>query len=289
MSEGKFASINIHLTDECNYSCCFCFSSGKGCSSDPQIGLEDWKPILYDLIKNRGVTKINFAGGEPLKHPDLIGCIRYAKELGATTSIITNSSLLNKEFFRKVYGYLDWIGFSIDSVDDYTEVILGRHCKGCRHLEHVKLMSDLAHDYEVKVKLNIVVNRFCLDDDFSEFIRRLDPQRVKFLQVSRVSGMNDTSYGKISITAKSFEEFKTKHRGVVLSNGVRPVFESESDILESYLMLDPSGQLRISTPKGYEFVPYEIYWANPGRFNVDYEKYVKRGGIYDWASTTERD
>ncbi len=285
MTDNRFTSINIHITDACNYSCAFCFSSRSSCSSGGMIGFDRWMPILSDLVENRGITKINFAGGEPHLHPDLKQCIYYSKSLGATTSLVTNGSLVDREFFLDTYGDLDWIGLSIDSVDDYKEVMMGRHCPGCRHLEKVKLVSDYAHDHGVKVKLNVVVNRMSFDEDFTELIERIDPQRVKFLQISKVRGVNDFVYDYYSITDLTFEDFKKRHSGIRLSNGSSPVSESESDIKDSYLMLDSSGNFRIRTESGYFFVPYDVFWMDPEGFGVNYERYVNRAGLYDWSGS----
>lgn len=283
---NEIKSVNLHVTDACNYHCKFCFSSGRNCSGPGTIGIDRWKEIIADLIIDKGIEKINFVGGEPMMYPHLDGLLSYSKSMGAVTSVVTNGSLVDKEFFVRNYDIVDWLGLSVDSTDDYTEVMLGRHSKGCRHLENVRTASALAHDFGVKLKLNITVNRQCYFEDFSGLIRELDPDRVKFMQLSRIAGINDRAYSQLSLTNALFEEFRKRHSGIVLSNGSVPVFETEDDISNSYLMIDKSGHIRLDGPNGHSFKEYDAYWDGDSGFKVDSEKYIKRGGIYEW--NTER-
>ena len=45
-------------------------------------------------FKNMGVENINFTGGDPLLHPQLLEYCSYAKSLGMIVSITTNGYLL---------------------------------------------------------------------------------------------------------------------------------------------------------------------------------------------------
>lgn len=53
-------SVNYHITRKCNYSCGFCFHTAKTSYVE---GLEASKRGLK-LLKEAGMKKINFAGGE---------------------------------------------------------------------------------------------------------------------------------------------------------------------------------------------------------------------------------
>ncbi len=280
-------SVNLHITDYCNYRCKFCFSSGKNCSSHGTIDVDCWKEIITDLVTNRGIEKISFVGGEPLLYPPLYELLRHSKSVGAVTSVITNGSLVNKDYFVRTYGIMDWIGLSVDSTDDYTEVMLGRHSKGCRHLENVRTVAELAHNFGVRLKLNVTVNRLCFFEDFSGLIRELDPERVKFMQISRLPGVNDRAYSELSLTKDAFEAFRKRHSGILLSSGVHPTFETEEDISNSYLMIDKSGHVRINGSDGYSFIDYSDYWSRGGCDAIDEGKYIRRGGIYDWKMEKE--
>ena len=286
MSERQYAKVisaNIHLTNRCNYDCVFCFSRGDDVL---ELSAGEWRPILNDMICRRGISKVNFAGGEPLLHRDLKECIRCAKQLGATTSIVTNGSMVDEGFLDNVSDYLDWIGFSVDSCMERTEEILGRHSEGHRHLDHIVKMSEIARGLGMHVKLNVTVTRQGLCDDLHQLIRDVEPDRVKFMQMTEIPGTNSEGWSVTSVTAEEFEDYVRRYSDVSLPFGFRPVFETSEDMMDSYLMIDPLGRIRLGTPGGYAYMPYDAYWNGSRRVNLD--SYVRRGGIYDWSMGRDR-
>ena len=89
-------TVNWHITSKCNYECKFCHYKNLG---DCHLPFDDGKKVILKL-KNAGMEKINFAGGDPLLHPRLLDYCAYAKELGMIVSISTNGSLLNSKLIR---------------------------------------------------------------------------------------------------------------------------------------------------------------------------------------------
>lgn len=277
-TEKKIVSANIHITDACNYRCRFCFS--RDLCHHGHMGAESWKPILTDMIVNRGIRKINFAGGEPFLHTDLMECVRHCKQLGATTSVITNGSLLEPDDMNAMSGVLDWIGFSIDSCFESTEVALGRHTDGIQHIRNIVRLSKAAHDAGVRVKLDIVVTGQSAKDDFWCIIDMIDPERVKFMQVTHVNGVNDDGFLETRIGDRMFDDVIDRHHDIVLRSGKHPVFERSDEIIDSYLMLDPLGRIRLGTENGYLYLGYEDYWNGDMKVNLD--RYISRGALYEW-------
>lgn len=278
-----FASANIHITNSCNYCCSFCFS-GSGCSSGKQLTADQWGHRLEDLVRNRRISKINYAGGEPLLYPYLEECLDVSKEYGAVNGIVSNGSLIDSDFFSRTAGSLDWIGLSIDSVREDIEMALGRHCRGIIHLDHVLEVAALAKSYGIKVKLNITVTRFCLGERFGDFIDLMEPDRVKFFQVSEVNNVNNAAYSLLSVTPGEFDAFRRLNSDIVLSNGDIPCFETSDDMFNSYLMLDCAGNIRVNSSEGYVYVDYDTFWEQGSDRYLDAEKYIGRGGIYDWGN-----
>jgi radical S-adenosyl methionine domain-containing protein 2 len=72
-------------------------------------------------------------------------------------SVVTNGYQLNPEAIRKLKPFVSWIGLSIDSADEATEIALGRGNGG-----HVKRIIELAgaiHEAGIKLKINSTVTR----------------------------------------------------------------------------------------------------------------------------------
>src|SRR5271157_2518449 len=120
--DSMVKSVNWHITTRCNYHCKFCFIQHL----DEEI--TDISTIESTLVslKEIGVEKITFAGGEPLLHPRIYNFTRLARDLGFTVSLQTNGRLLNHDTLKQLQPYVDWIGISIDSMLENVERELGR-------------------------------------------------------------------------------------------------------------------------------------------------------------------
>lgn len=151
-SNTVIRSANIHVFGPCNYSCEHCFD--RCLRRTRCMRPEGWLPVL-DHLKGEGVTKINFAGGEPTMYPWLEELARIAKGMGFTISIVSNGSLIDGDWIRRFSGLIDWVGLSVDSPDEADEVAIGRHVRGVNHVENVKRVARLAHAAGMRVKLNI--------------------------------------------------------------------------------------------------------------------------------------
>lgn len=268
-----FRSINLHLIGACNYSCSHCFA--RSLSRKFLTGRE-WGPIL-DYLKTIGIEKINFAGGEPTFYPHLKEVCTYAKSLGFTTSIVSNSSRMDRGWFEEFDGLMDWVGLSVDSTEEDDEILIGRHCQGVNHLENIRKVSILAHEFGMKVKLNITVLRRSWDKDFHGLITSVKPERVKVFRALTLEGANDDMPDTWSITDEQFDSFKRIHKDCE-----NTVFEDNDDMVGTYLMMDPEGRWMLNTGKTLHYLPFEVL-KNEGYQNLlDVEGYFERNGYYKW-------
>ena len=80
------------------------------------------------MLRDAGMDKINFAGGEPfLKKKFLGSCVRFCKqELGISVSIISNGSLVTEDWLREYGHCVDVLGVSCDSFVEATNQRIGR-------------------------------------------------------------------------------------------------------------------------------------------------------------------
>jgi radical S-adenosyl methionine domain-containing protein 2 len=127
-------SVNYHFTRRCNYQCGFCFYTAK---TSYILPLEDAKKGL-SLLKQAGMRKLNFAGGEPFLYPKFIGELaKYCKvDLDIESiSIVTNGSLVKPNFFDLYGQYIDIMAISCDSFNEATNVKIGRGTG--KHLHHL--------------------------------------------------------------------------------------------------------------------------------------------------------
>ena len=69
---------HLYVTEQCNLDCHYCNEYDNSIPHPAVADLKKW----MDHIRALGVVRIGFQGGEPLKHPDIVELVRYAKSLG---------------------------------------------------------------------------------------------------------------------------------------------------------------------------------------------------------------
>lgn len=268
-------SVNWHVTMNCNYKCSFCFY--KNMSGE----FKDLEKANHKLetLKSKGIEKINFAGGEPLLYKNLNYLLKMAKDMGFTVSIVTNAALLNESKIKEMSSYVDWVGISVDSADEEIEKQLGRGNGG--HVEHVRRISELVREYGMKLKINTTVTKLNCSEDMKPFISSLCPDRWKVFQMLHMKGQNDDALD-LMLNRKEFDAFRTINEVLVLKTGTTPTFESADDMLNSYLIIGPDGNILLSNGNQRSSIPFESLEHRELAYLVDADKYLVRGGNYDW-------
>lgn len=270
-STRKFRSANIHIYGKCNYSCEHCFDR---CLTKNYMRPVDWAEILI-FLKEEGVEKINLAGGEPTLYPFLDQMCYLVKGMGFKLSIVSNGSLITEDWIKRMKGVVDWIGLSIDSVDEEDEIQIGRGKGG--HLENIVRVAQMAREHGIKTKLNITVVRRSWMKDFGPFIEKVNPNRVKCFRALTLKNANDDVPDTWSITDEQFEDFRRRHEDIG-----NIVFEDNEDMVSSYVMFDPMGRWMVDSGYVKRIISFEVLRRGGLNMEVDLEKYYRRNAVYDW-------
>eukprot|EP00939_MAST-03C_sp_MAST-3C-sp1_P001617 g1617.t1 len=175
-----------------------------------------------EALRDAGVQKLNFAGGEPFMHPKLLGeMVEFCKmDLEFPCVQITTNARLVRRDWMDLYGKrcVDIMTVSVDSFDEGANVRIGRG-RG-EHVKHVYRVAKLCRDADVRVKINTVVCSENVEENMSDHIRRLDPFRWKVVQMYLVEGMNsntgdpDRDVPHMSVSRRQFDDFLRRHREV---------------------------------------------------------------------------
>ncbi len=231
-------SVNFFFSRKCNYSCKFCFHTAK---SDYSLPLDKALEGIR-LLKDAGCQKINFAGGEPFLHPFELGMMAHeSSELGMAVSIISNASRINPQWMEKFGSYVDMLGVSLDSFDPITNGLIGRGGESNnKHVSRVLQVRNLCEKYNIKFKVNTVVNALNWEEDMNENIKLLNPMRWNVFQVLLLHGENSgenrdlRDSRSLLITSDMFQAFVDRHR----FSCPQLVAEPNDLMQDSYLMLD---------------------------------------------------
>lgn len=271
-----FETASFHIVKPCNMRCKFCYATFDDMNVMRQLRYYDACDII-EKLDIAGVKKITFDGGEPLIYKHIEAVIRYSKEIGMTTSIITNGSLLSDDLLRRFQGELDWIGVSIDSLREETNKQIGRI--GMKEVDYRVLLTKIK-DMGFKLKINTVVNSFNFYSDFNNFIDEFKPERWKVFQALRVKGQNDKQFDEIRVYDEEFEYFVNQHKHQECI-----VVENNEAMTGSYLRIDPLGRLYENSSGKYTYSrPLQDSDVETclGEINLNREMFIKRGGIYQW-------
>jgi len=253
--------------------CKFCYATFQDVSVIQQMTSENVVKILTKL-KKAGVEKVTFAGGEPFLYKDLMYVIIKAKELGLTTSIITNGSLLTPAWMFAMIGHLDWIGISIDSLCTDTNIKIGRTSN--KEVNYHTLLHYIK-DYGYKLKVNTVVNRFNEKERMSSFIEFFEVDRWKVFDTLKVKGQND----------KQFDAIKPKDfNGFILNNTTKNMVVETNELMTgSYLLINPVGQIYenwgTGEVKSDSLINFSVKHCLK-QVTLDKDRFIARGGEYKW-------
>ena len=173
-SQRPIPSVNFHLWQPCNMRCKFCFATFQDGLKQilPKGHLPRREAIQVVERLAPAFKKINFAGGEPTLCPWLPALIERAKELGMTTSIVTNGSRLSDWYLDDLYGSLDWVTLSIDSLSALVNKNTGRALRrGALTEDYYRSLVRSVKERGYRLKINTVVTDANRDEDMAEFIR----------------------------------------------------------------------------------------------------------------------
>lgn len=270
-----FETVSFHIVKPCDMKCKFCYATFNDMRVERQLSMQDSFTILNKL-KAAGVEKVTFAGGEPLLYRWIYEVIVYAKNIGFTTSLITNGSMLTDELLSRFKGQLDWIGISIDSLNPETNSKIGRMSK--KTTDYHQLISKIK-SLGFKLKINTVVNRYNEGESMQEFITMANPARWKVFDTLRVDGQNETQFEAIKTSRGGFQNFIKRHTHSSM------VCEDNEAMTGSYLLVDPQGRLFENSKGKHTYsspLQHNDIETCLSQINLDRDMFIKRGGIYDW-------
>ena len=232
-------SVNYHFTRKCNAECGFCFHTEL---TSHHEGLERAKTGLKKL-KEAGMKKVNFAGGEPFLYRQQLGeMARFAKtELGLeSVSIVSNGTKVRENWMVKYGAYIDILAISCDSFDKETNRAIGRADRGSGepfdNVAQLYRIRDWCRKHSIKFKLNTVICSLNWRENMAHRIQDVDPFRWKVFQVLVVQGENDgdarkRDATKFVVSDADFDDFCQRHKHV---KGFTP--EPNSLMKGSYLV-----------------------------------------------------
>jgi len=246
--------VNFHFTHKCNYDCKFCHSNFFASKEKKILQFDTWKKII-DLL-NPYCKRLNFAGGEPLLHKDLLGkLIEHNNNIGLISTIITNGYFLNNEWITQYGKFIKAIGISCDSSNEITQQNLGRG--NGNHVKMVLEKFELIKKFNqtenyILPKLNTVVNKLNYKENMIDFVVKTGVKRWKIFQLLTIEGENIKHSKNLIINKEQFYEFYEVNKSIE-KYGVELVAENVDELTDTYIMIDPEGRFFSNNGNKYLF------------------------------------
>lgn len=134
------------ISNQCNLGCFFC---SQNCNADNAfvMSLKEGKLFLRKM-RNFGVIKIIYTGGEPLLYPHLYDLLSYGKQLGFDQTIVTNGMFLQK--MESVLPFISSIGISLHGDENVHNEITGNHNSYNLTINNIIALRD-KHKFPVNI------------------------------------------------------------------------------------------------------------------------------------------
>lgn len=201
----------ISLTNKCNLHCDYCFLSASNKNTE-FLKFEDAKHAV-DTVKGYGATEIKWTGGEVFTVEYFDEIIDYAYDNGILSTILTNGTLITKDFLLQHRHQISRVAISIDGPEKITDSHRG---KGTYN----KVMSsiNLLSEFDISVTIMATINRSSLPfvDHFSVLSSEYNVDLIKIgvmIEKGRGEGNLDClSNQEISILMEKVKKmYETSH------------------------------------------------------------------------------
>ena len=244
------STIDFHITAKCSQACPYCWGPRRFRNS---VDTDTAQRILA-RIKDLGVRRVVFTGGDPLQRPDAPDLIRFAKEIGLETALSTVGDLVTPELLESVSPYLDLISLPLDGS---TEEINSRTKHRGQYAAVMRSLEWLRSYPNIDVKVCTPVTRHNLSDvpAIAELVEEYSSttQARIFYNVFQAfpRAMFSVNWNNLIV---SNEEFSSLKNQVSAGTKIRVNFLSHETLDKLYVMVFPDGSMTI--PKGGEYLNF---------------------------------
>ncbi|WAR44479.1 pyrroloquinoline quinone biosynthesis protein PqqE [Methylomonas rapida] len=143
------------LSYKCPLQCPYCSNPLDYAKYPEELDTEDWKRVLSQARK-MGAVQLGFSGGEPLTRQDLTELVRYARELGYYSNLITSGyGLTEQKIIELKQAGLDHIQVSIQA----STQELNDHIAGTATYQHKQEVARLVKKHGYPMVLCVVIHR----------------------------------------------------------------------------------------------------------------------------------
>jgi len=240
-----------NITGQCNKNCKFCFREKRYNDLDLDKCL-----IILDNIVKLEISKINFAGGEPLLYDNLPLLLSESKKRGIYNKLSTNAMLLNEKNIKDILKNVDMLAISVDSSSDEENYFLGR---GANHYAHVKKIIPLIKKTfpNIKIEINTIITSQTINglhELYNSIIKEFKNDEIYMWKLIRFCPFRDMEVSVINKFEISDAEFQKIEREFSSLKSNILINILNIDDMASKNIINPNGVLEINMDKQTKYV-----------------------------------
>ena len=155
--------VYFNITKRCNYNCSYCYSSHMNTT----MSLDDCD-VFLDKLEQLNMKSMALIGGEPFCHPQFHELLKKCLDRGTIDdiSIITNGSLINKDYIDLYKDSRITMQVSIDGIDEESNAPTRGKGHFAPVFENVKYLNENG--------ANVIVKKVITRDNISESVKYYD-------------------------------------------------------------------------------------------------------------------
>ena len=244
------STVDFHITTRCSQACPYCWGPRRFRTS---VDTETAQRIIL-RIKELGIRRIVFTGGDPLLRVDVSDLIRYAKETGLETALSTTGDLVTPRILETIAPYLDLISLPLDG----SKEEINSKTKHPGHFTAIIRSLDWLRSYPaINVKVCTPVTKHNLDNvpTIARLVEgySLTTQARVFYNIFQVfpRAMFHVKWEKLIVSDEEFLRLKSR---IGTMRNIRINFLDHNTLDKLYVMIFPDGSMTI--PRGGDYLNF---------------------------------
>ncbi len=244
------ATLDFHITARCSQACPYCWGPRRFRTPVDT----DTACRIIDRIRELGVRRIVFTGGDPLQRADAPILIHYARARGLETALSTTGDFVTPKILEKIAPALDLISLPLDGS---TELINAR-TKHLGHFSSVMMALDWLREYPgIDVKVCTPVTR-CNLHDVTNIARMVEDYSCTtgarvFYNIFQAfpRAMFPVHWENLLVSDEEFSQLEAR---VGTRRNIRINFLSQQTLDKLYVMVFPDGSMVV--PRGDDYLNF---------------------------------
>lgn len=241
------ATIDFHVTSECSQECPYCW----GPQHVNYVTTTEARRIIAK-VRQFGIRRIVFTGGDPLQRADIGELIHWAKQLGLEVALSTTGDRITEDFIRMHGSDIDLISLPLDGSREEINALTKEPGHFAAIMHDLEILGRCP---KIDVKLCTAVTRKNLRDVrniatlVDRWARRVDNRVFYNIFQTFPRAMKPVSWDDWLISG---EEFRSLGRQIRRAGfNVRINFLSTRTLDRLYVMIFPDGSLVVPSGPSY--------------------------------------